>query len=156
MDKHNNRLFIGGQDGSVFIYDVTPHMKMKPLHHIKPDGPNNGIVCFNLVRKYLLVGSQQGYVQVYELKEKGKERNMQPISTIRFDTDLKSIQFNFQKREIYANNNMGLIVLDSRTGHASKVVSAHYETITKVQFHETHNIIVTCSKDMSVKVTLIT
>lgn len=57
MDKHNNRLFIGGQDGSVFIYDVTPHHKMQPLHHIHPDGPGNGIVCFNLVRKYLLVGS---------------------------------------------------------------------------------------------------
>lgn len=30
---------------------------------------------------------------------------MNPISTLRFDYDLRSIAFNFKQREIYANNN---------------------------------------------------
>lgn len=69
---------------------------------------------------------------MYETKEQGKEKNMSPISTIRFDSDLKTMAFDFGKREIYANNNLGVIIIDSKRGAPIKAFAAHHDVMTKI------------------------
>lgn len=52
---------------------------------------------------------------------------MSPISTLRFDTDIRSLAFNYKDREVYANNNNGVVILDSTKGNPIKAIAAHSE-----------------------------
>ncbi|KRX00925.1 WD40-repeat-containing domain [Pseudocohnilembus persalinus] len=152
LEKLQDRLYLGGQDGRIYIYQCKVFEKLKALHKIDADGPNNSIVSMSINKKFLLVASVFGYVQVYDLKEPGKEKLMSPISTLRFDTDIRSLAFNYKDREVYANNNNGVVILDSTKGNPIKAIAAHSEQITQIQLIEEESLLITASKDMSVKV----
>jgi len=136
--------------GNLFIYSTEDHMNI--LGTIQ-DPLKNTIDYLYLERnkKYLFGGSRQGWLIIFEIRNSGEERFSAIAGSIETLKNVKSLCYS-TKKEVYLTNNTGNVVFfNIQTGTSFYVLEAHKADINKLLYLEDKCVMITASKDKTIK-----
>lgn len=150
-DNSSRRFFVADVVGSVFIYSSEGELQL--LHTITYNRENFvKTLCFDPLRNMLFSGSTQGIIVIYEIGRAGKEK----FSTITgsFETlkNVRSVQFNPERKEMYIANSEGNVaIVNTLTTVAFHVNKAHTNELNKMIYLDGKKLMITAAGDKSIK-----
>ncbi|KAL4468934.1 hypothetical protein ABPG72_009754 [Tetrahymena utriculariae] len=150
VDSVNERVFIGDSIGSIYVYPTVEPIQIITSVFLEYENQINAI-HITKQKNYILFGHATGLIRVFELKKKGSDRVLNPISAITGPDNLHSLSFSLKDKEIYCNCSHSLLIIDSAHNLPIISINAHKDLITKIQYVEERNIFITASKDFTVK-----
>jgi len=150
-DNSSRRFFVADVVGSIFIYSSEGELQL--LHTITYSRENFvKTLCFDPLRNMLFSGSTQGIIVIYEIGRAGKEK----FSTITgsFETlkNVRSVQFNPERKEMYIANSEGNVaIVNTLTTAAFHVNKAHANDLHKMIYLDGKKLMITAAGDKSIK-----
>lgn len=152
-DKKNERLFASTDGGIIELYSTEdfPPVKKK---RFKISGLGNISDLFlNIQQFYLYTCDKKGKITVIELGQVGREKYSSELSQFGLKNSLNVIKYDSEKHEFITGDEFGkIIVWDIKTGQPIFSWIAHDNPITSLYYDEKVNLLISGSKDKSIKV----
>ncbi|CAD8060388.1 unnamed protein product [Paramecium sonneborni] len=150
MTTNQYRLFVGDNIGSIYIFSFE-NGPLHAIHQIKQDVTMHlTSIQFCPIKNYLICGSKEGYLSVFEIAKQGKEKSSNQITLLKTLPN-KVVQFSISTKEIYVNYGNCIVILESTNMKYLYSLDAHDKDITKIQLFDSIGLLISSSKDNSVK-----
>ena len=148
-DSVNKRIFIGADEGHIFLYDISS--KGFPKLMITIITPEDGLIkslSLDLKRNYLFTaGFDDGLIAVFDLDKPGKEKLTKQIAMFQGKENPRRLAWNPEKMEILVGMENGTIYFwDTLAGEPVYVFGAHEDEISKMYFNVEERLLITASK----------
>lgn len=111
-------------------------------------------IALNSSESYIVAGCADGSINVFDLGANGRERLAKPLVTLQGNKGVRCLQWRDRpRRELIAGHADGLITIwDFKQHKPVFVLQAHTSAITKMEWHEDKQVLITCSKDKNLKI----
>ncbi|CAK56303.1 unnamed protein product (macronuclear) [Paramecium tetraurelia] len=150
LTTNQYRLFVGDNVGSIYIFSFE-NGPLHAVHQIKQDvAMQLTSIQYCPIKNYLICGSKEGYLSVFEIGKQGKEKSTNQITLLKTIPN-KVVQFSISTKEIYVNYGSSVIILESTNMKYLYSLEAHNKDITKIQLFDSIGLLITSSKDNTVK-----
>ena len=153
-DLKHNRLFAATEGGIIELYSLDNYppekkcrIRISGLGHISD-------FYYNKSSSRLFTSDHNGKISIIEMGEIGKEKISSEISQFGFKNCLTVIEYDDIKHEIITSDSLGKIIIwNIKTGEPIFSWIAHENmSITSLYFNRINNILITGSKDKSIKI----
>eukprot|EP01016_Furgasonia_blochmanni_P039362 TRINITY_DN4880_c0_g1_i2.p1 TRINITY_DN4880_c0_g1~~TRINITY_DN4880_c0_g1_i2.p1 ORF type:complete len:567 (+),score=161.86 TRINITY_DN4880_c0_g1_i2:131-1831(+) len=153
LDKENKRIFVSDSQGSIHIYSLeSKRPAMIFLHSLKQEGCNIRTIVMDPDRKFLLAGSSNGMVLIFQIGKPGKEKLSQLVSSIETSKNIRSIGVILNTKELFvAGGAPNVQMIHSNSGQHFYALPAHEDNVEKIILLGDERVIISGSKDRSVK-----
>ena len=153
-DLKYNRLFAATEGGIIELYSLDNYPPEKKCR-IRISGL--GYISdfyYNKSNSRLFTSDHNGKISIIEMGEIGKEKISSEISQFGFKNCLTVIEYDDIKHEIITGDSLGKIIIwNIKTGEPIFSWIAHQNmSITNLYFNRISNILITGSKDKSIKI----
>lgn len=103
---------------------------------------------------YVAAGCQDGTINIFDLGAPGKERLAKSMVNLQGKTGVRCLQWREKpRRELIAGHADGIVtVWDFKQQKPIFVLQAHTDAITKMEWHEDKQVLMTCAKDKCFKI----
>ncbi|CAD8083004.1 unnamed protein product [Paramecium sonneborni] len=146
------KVFIGDRSGQILIYDIEKQM---PSYINKVATGQQFIrgLFIDHQRNFLFsVSHQNGVVSIIDVQKPGQEQFAKQIANLNGKSKSREICWSSKRGEIYVGNVDGTVTIwDARNSHQLFVLKAHDSDITKLQWLNAENTLLTASKDKKIK-----
>ena len=101
-----------------------------------------------------MAGCADGSINVFDLNANGRERLAKHLVTLQGNKGVRCLQWRDRpRRELIAGHADGLVTIwDFKQHKPVFVLQAHTSAITKMEWHEDKQVLITCSKDKNLKI----
>ncbi|EGR33250.1 PX domain protein [Ichthyophthirius multifiliis] len=152
-DKEFKRLFVSNRSGNIYIYSIS---SINPELLITVQTIQKGTIrglTIDLVKNYLFTGGfDDGEICVFDIEKPGKEKFAKLSASLVGKKKVRSIQWSTSRSEIYVGTYDGTITIwNAKKGQPIYVMKGHNHEITKLQWFESNNMLVSSAKEKSIK-----
>lgn len=152
-DKEFKRLFVSNRSGMVFIYSiasVAPELLTTVL--TSQQGVIRGL-ALDTVKNYVFTGGfDEGEVAVFDIEKPGKEKFAKLSASLVGKKKVRSVTWSSSRSEIFVGTQDGTITIwNAKKGQPIYVMSGHSNEITKVQWIESKQMLLTSAKEKIIK-----
>lgn len=161
VDTTNKRLFIGANEGHIYVYDIgnvlyctTQKTALALFTIITPeDGPIKAL-SLDLVKNYLFTaGYEAGMICVFDIDKPGKEKLTKQIAVLEGKENPRCLAWVPKRMEVLVGLGNGTVTFwNSLKGHPMFVLRAETEELTQLHYDENSRLLVTASKGKNIKV----
>ena len=152
--QHRNCLAVSDAKGNFHLYGrkgtpLEPIVSMEVASKSEIKG-----LTVNSTENYLGAGCQDGTINLFDLGASGRERLVKPFISFQGNQNVRCLQWReTPRRELIAGNADGLVtVWDFKQQKPIYVLQAHTSAITKMEWHEDKQILITVAKDKCFKI----
>ncbi|CAD8088886.1 unnamed protein product [Paramecium sonneborni] len=147
------KTFVGDRHGEIFIYDIE---KKKPKLIIKIPTTQLFIRGFFIdnQRNYLFsISHENGVILIIDIQLPGREQYSKEVAQLNGKSKSREIGWSAKRGEIYVGNIDGTVTIwDARKSKQLYVLKAHDSDITKLQWLDADQTLLTSAKDKVIKV----
>jgi WD40 repeat protein len=146
-----NVILAADSQGRIFIWTHDPSVELVAQIDSKVISEIRGL---NIVNNLLCVGQLDGTITMYDLGAPGKEKNIKEITSWGGKQGIRLVALReTPRRELITGDNTGIVtVWDIRSQQPVYVLQAHTDVITQMKWLEDKQMLVSLSKDKTLKV----
>lgn len=151
--QQRNCFAISDAKGNLHLYNSTG----SPEHLISLQVDSRSEIkglALNGSENYIAAGCQDGTINIFDLGAPGKERLAKLFVCLQGKTDVRCLQWREKpRRELIAGHADGIVTIwDFKQQKPIFVLQAHTSAITKMEWHEDKQALLTCAKDKCFKI----
>ncbi|KAM3143094.1 hypothetical protein pb186bvf_004680 [Paramecium bursaria] len=154
-DKDNRRAFVSDRAGYIFIFEISSVTQGPTLSASVASQTGSAIrgLCFDPVKNYLFTaGHDQGEIGVYEVGKSGREKYTKQTASFKGKLKIREIVWSTSRGEAMVGNTDGTVTIwSSKNAAPIYVIKAHNTDITKLEWFEDKQMLVTSAKEKSLK-----
>jgi len=164
-DSENKRLLVLNASGEVFIFSVIDKAPKvvkqlalgsnQLLRGIHADIEHNFLfTCIFLVyMTFILKGAYEGTITMLDISVPGKEKLVKVLGTFKGQEKARCLEWRPSKVEVIVGHENGRVVIwQTQYGAMTHIFEPHKDAITKLQWDEKNQILLTAGKDKSLKI----
>lgn len=104
---------------------------------------------FDIAKNFIIAsGYEDGELCMFEIEKPGKEKFAKKIATFQTKKKIKCITWSSNRGEIYLGDDEGIItIFNAKIGQSIFALKAHESAVTKLQWDEEQNVIISAGKD---------